>query len=146
MGKERQTTSHVALVRPRQFGPNAETAASNFFQQAPTDSQADIQTQAIAEFDALVNALGAAGAHPIVFEDTVDPVKPDAVFPNNWASFHSDGRVFLFPMEAPARRVERRADISPGAVEAIASSLKRSPNARFTNASTLLEALETISS
>lgn len=44
-------------------------------------------------------------------EDTTSPVKPDAVFPNNWITFHEDGRVILYPMNAPSRRLERRKDI-----------------------------------
>src|SRR6266704_2025942 len=35
----------------------------------------------------------------------------DAVFPNNWVSFHHDGTVVLYPMFAPSRRPERRRDI-----------------------------------
>lgn len=41
--------------------------------------------------------------------------------------------------------VERREEVSFGTVDVIASSLKKSPNARFANASTLLEALEGVS-
>ena len=42
--------------------------------------------------------------------------KPDAIFPNNWVSFHSDGTVVLYPMLAPNRRAERREEvIAPGA-------------------------------
>src|SRR6185503_738386 len=37
-----------------------------------------------------------------------DPPKPDAVFPNNWVSFHADGTVVLYPMQAVSRRAERR--------------------------------------
>ena len=33
---------------------------------------------------------------------------PDAVFPNNWVSFHADGTLVLYPMLAPNRRLERR--------------------------------------
>jgi hypothetical protein len=43
--------------------------------------------------------------------DTLRPAKPDAVFPNNWVSFHLDGTVALYPMLAPNRRSERREDI-----------------------------------
>ena len=46
-----------------------------------------------------------------VFEDTAEPEKPDAVFPNNWISTHHDGRVALFPMYSALRRRERRHDI-----------------------------------
>jgi hypothetical protein len=46
-----------------------------------------------------------------VFEDTAEPEKPDAVFPNNWMSTHHDGRIVLFPMYSNLRRRERRQDI-----------------------------------
>ena len=46
-----------------------------------------------------------------VVEDTPEPEKPDAVFPNNWVSFHSDGTIVLYPMHAANRRLERRPDI-----------------------------------
>lgn len=111
MNDARQTTRHVILIRPHCFGPNAETAASNFFQRAPSVPAAEIGASAVAEFDGMVEALDAAGADPIVFEDTEMPVKPDAVFPNNWISLHADGTVFLYPMEAKNRRAERRTDI-----------------------------------
>jgi hypothetical protein len=39
------------------------------------------------------------------------PKTPDSIFPNNWISFHEDGRVILYPMEAPNRRQERRQEI-----------------------------------
>lgn len=63
------------------------------------------------EFDAMVGALRGVGVEVIVFDDTDEPVTPDAIFPNNWVTFHADGRVFLYPMEAINRRAERRPDI-----------------------------------
>jgi len=111
MDVEHQTTAYVVMIRPHDFGPNTETAASNVFQQAPIHPLQDLRAQALEEFDGLVSALNTAGAHPIVFEDTDSPAKPDAVFPNNWVSFHGDGTVYLYPMEAPGRRAERRTDI-----------------------------------
>jgi hypothetical protein len=45
------------------------------------------------------------------FDDTEEPHTPDAIFPNNWVSFHADGTVVLYPMEAENRRTERRPDI-----------------------------------
>jgi hypothetical protein len=101
----------VFLVRPRHFGANPETAGSNAFQKSVTLPAAELQSCACREFDALAQALESAGVVPVVFEDTDVPAKPDAVFPNNWVSFHSDGTVFLYPMEAPSRRAERRLDL-----------------------------------
>lgn len=107
-----QSASTVFLVRPVRFAFNAETAASNHFQHAITGlTAAQIQQQAFAEFDGVVATLRAKGVQVLVFDDTAEPPKPDAVFPNNWGSFHADGRVLLYPMCAPNRRPERRPDI-----------------------------------
>ncbi len=101
----------LLLVRPARFGPNAETAGSNAFQQPVTGGEADPRGAALLEFDALVTALREAGANPCVVQDSTLPEKPDAVFPNNWVSFHEDGAVILYPLEAPSRRRERRIDV-----------------------------------
>jgi hypothetical protein len=106
-----QSTSHVVMIRPARFASNPETLDSNRFQTAGTDDSAQAQRAAQAEFDALVRALEDAGVEVHVFEDTPTPVKPDAVFPNNWFSTHADGSVVLYPMLAPNRRLERRLDI-----------------------------------
>jgi hypothetical protein len=39
------------------------------------------------------------------------------VFPNNWLSFHADGTLVLYPMLAPNRRCERRAELIAMACE-----------------------------
>lgn len=97
----------VLMVRPAAFGPNLETAASNRFQTV-TDSEPGLAARACAEFDRLAASLAAAGVDVITAEDTAAPVKPDAVFPNNWMSTHRDGLMVLYPMLAPTRRTERR--------------------------------------
>lgn len=99
------------MIRPRHFGPNEETAGSNAFQSPAREPPAELQRRALFEFDAMVALLREAGVDAIVFEDSDEPPKPDAVFPNNWVSFHADGRVFLYPMESPIRRAERRLDV-----------------------------------
>ncbi|MEX2149001.1 MAG: arginine deiminase-related protein [Steroidobacteraceae bacterium] len=103
---ELQCANTVLMIRPVCFGANPETAASNRFQQAGAD--ADTARIAQREFDGLARALGDAGIEVQVVEDTPDPPKPDACFPNNWVSFHADGTVVLYPMMAPSRRAERR--------------------------------------
>jgi len=87
------------------------TAGSNVFQGRSNATPEQQQEAATREFDALVDALRAARINVIVEDDTQDPHTPDSIFPNNWVSFHGDGRVVLYPMEAPNRRTERRADI-----------------------------------
>ena len=106
-----QSTNSVLMIRPGRFYPNPETAADNAFQ-GDTDRGSDALTLvARKEFDAAVQRLRAAGVNAHVFEDTAEPEKPDAVFPNNWISAHHDGRIALFPMYSALRRRERRQDI-----------------------------------
>ncbi|UOQ50896.1 citrulline utilization hydrolase CtlX [Hymenobacter cellulosivorans] len=107
-----QSASTVLLVRPASFAFNAETAESNHFQQTLTGlSAGQVQQQAFAEFDNAVATLRNRGVRVLVEDDTPAPAKPDAVFPNNWGTFHPDGRVLLYPMCAPNRRAERRPEI-----------------------------------
>lgn len=110
-GAEPQTTARVLLIRPAHFGANAETAATNAFQGVAAGSEAEILVRARAEFDGLVAALRAHGVEVVVIEDTQSPVKPDAVFPNNWVSFHPGGRAVLYPLLAPSRRAEVRPEL-----------------------------------
>ena len=104
-----QTASTVLMVEPIAFGYNAQTAENNYFQVEQKD--ADIQTKALEEFNSFVDKLKSKGINVITVKDTLDPHTPDSIFPNNWVSFHSDGKVVLYPMFAPNRRVERRSDI-----------------------------------
>ncbi|MCS6808982.1 MAG: arginine deiminase-related protein, partial [Bacteroidota bacterium] len=97
------------------FGFNPEAARTNSFMEDDStlsSSERDtIHTRAHAEFTGFVEALRRAGITVVVIEDTPEPHKPDALFPNNWISFHDDGRIVLYPMEPPNRRLERREDI-----------------------------------
>jgi hypothetical protein len=70
-----------------------------------------VQQAAAREFDGLAEQLRRVGVAVIVAEDTASPVKPDAIFPNNWVSLHRDGTVVLYPLLAANRRWERREDI-----------------------------------
>src|SRR5271168_4623706 len=111
-GQEPQSARAVLMVRPACFGFNPQTAASNAFQQAgDSPGAAHAQRLALTEFDALAQALDRAGVEVLIAADTPQPSKPDAIFPNNWVSFHFDGTVALYPMLAPNRRAERREDI-----------------------------------
>lgn len=106
-----QTTNNILLVRPANFGFNEETRASNAFQNETNEGAETIRQKASLEFEAFATTLKAHGVNVFVFDDTVEPIKTDAVFPNNWISFHADGTVVLYPMLSPNRRNERRADI-----------------------------------
>lgn len=108
---ESRTTSTVLMVRPRSFGYNAETAGTNAFLAAHASSVDEVEARAEREFDAFVELLEGRGVRVIACDDRPEPRTPDAVFPNNWVSFHADGRVVLYPMLAPSRRAEVRRDI-----------------------------------
>jgi hypothetical protein len=99
------------MIRPVQFESNPMTADSNVFQGRSSATPQEQHEAALLEFDALVDVLRAAGIHVIVENDISDPHTPDSIFPNNWVSFHGDGRVVLYPMEAHNRRTERRPEI-----------------------------------
>ena len=100
------------MIRPAAFGPNPQTAASNRFQRSlGAETETLVQEKAITEFQGLVETLEAEGVAVIVVDDLVQPRTPDAVFPNNWISFHADGTAVLYPMESELRRSEVRRDI-----------------------------------
>jgi hypothetical protein len=101
-----QTTPHLLMIKPVRFSFNAETAVNNSFQQASDDDA--VAEKATKEFDRFVEVLTAAGIDVTVVPDTPEPHTPDSVFPNNWISFHEDGTVFLYPMFAVNRRLERK--------------------------------------
>ncbi len=104
---EAQTADAVLLVRPAAFGFHAEAAVSNAF--ASVSADAGVRAHAIRESERLARALGDAGVEVLLLDDRPDPGKPDAVFPNNWVSFHADGTMVLYPMATAARRLERDA-------------------------------------
>jgi hypothetical protein len=111
--KTPQSTSHILMIRPVNFGFNEQTAGSNAFQDRNADKNG-VNEKALAEFDGMVNALCENGVDVIVVDDTPEPHTPDSIFPNNWVSFHNDGSIFLYPMQAENRRLERREDIING--------------------------------
>jgi len=100
----------ILMIRPVSFGFNEQTAESNAFQNREDDQQL-VQANALAEFDNFVRVLRDNGVDVTVIEDTPEPHTPDSIFPNNWVSFHENGEVFLYPMQAENRRLERREDI-----------------------------------
>jgi hypothetical protein len=111
-GQEPQSAGAVLMVRPARFGCNPQTAESNAFQAKPELlAGEDLQGVALREFHGVAEALERAGVEVLIAADSAQPAKPDAIFPNNWVSFHRDGTVALYPMLAPNRRWERRDEI-----------------------------------
>lgn len=104
-----QNTSYVLMIRPLHFTFNTETAVNNSFQ--VNSYTENLTALAVGEFDSFVEALRKEGVDVTVVEDSPDPHTPDAIFPNNWISFHAGGIYCLYPMFAPNRRKERKAEV-----------------------------------
>lgn len=100
------------MIRPVSFRMNEQTAINNYYQKVIDGlSPETVNQRAQEEFDAFVQKLKMVGVNVIVVHDTKILDTPDAVFPNNWISFHENGDVVLYPMFAVNRRAERREDI-----------------------------------
>ncbi len=108
----KQLTNIILMIRPVSFRMNEQTAVNNYYQHNLKGMSArEIQSMALAEFDNFVAKLRQIGVNVIVIEDTLVPSTPDSIFPNNWISFHRNGKVGVYPMFAENRRLERREDI-----------------------------------
>jgi hypothetical protein len=110
-----QLTNSVMMIAPHRFGFNPDAADTNSFMESDNalsnNERSTIATQAEQEFTGFVALLRKHGIRVLEFHDTPEPHTPDSIFPNNWISTHADGRVVLYPMEPPNRRLERREDI-----------------------------------
>ncbi len=102
-----QSTSSILMVRPSAFAYNPETATDNRFQAG----NAPDQSGALTQFDAMVKDLREAGVDVYVWVEPAGSHCPDAVFPNNWVTFHASGEAVLYAMKAPSRRAERRMEV-----------------------------------
>ncbi|HEY0670261.1 MAG TPA: arginine deiminase-related protein [Sphingobacteriaceae bacterium] len=101
-----RNASNILMIRPVNFTFNEQTAGSNAFQNR--SGEENIQVEALREFDNMVEILKKEDVNVMVIDDTPFPHTPDSIFPNNWISFHEDGTVFLYPMLAANRRLERK--------------------------------------
>lgn len=97
------------MIRPLHFAFNAETAVNNSFQ-VKGDPE-NLTNKAVQEFDVFVDELEKHDIDVTVVEDSPSPHTPDAIFPNNWISFHESGIYCLYPMYAPNRRMERKEEV-----------------------------------
>lgn len=105
-------TRQILMVRPANFGFNIETASNNAFQIKDLSlNSKEIAANAIVEFDGYVSKLRAVGIEVMVIQDSEKPIKPDAVFPNNWVSFHASKTMITYPMFSPKRQLERSAEV-----------------------------------
>jgi hypothetical protein len=124
-----QCAGAVFMIEPASFAFNEQTAASNAMQR-PLDASSGAEAlvaAARAESQRLRCALESEGVRVMMGADTAVPHKPDALFPNNWISFHDDGTLVLYPMLAPNRRLERREEL----VEEVCAALNFRPRRRL---------------
>ncbi len=120
-----QCADAVLMVRPAAFDYNPETAGSNRMQRQVGLASSTARDLARCEFDGMAGILRNEGVRVCVAEDTPEPPKPDAVFPNNWVSFHADGTVVLYPMQAESRRHERRRAVVEQVVRELGFRVRR---------------------
>lgn len=117
----------LLMILPCSFGYNPETAKDNHFQQ--TGAEGQTQSKALQEFNQFVATLRAKDVNVWVIPDTPEPQTPDSIFPNNWISFHGQGRMVLYPMMAKNRRAERKHTV----LEAVASKMEIREKTDFTH-------------
>ena len=106
-----QSTNTILMIRPAAFRMNEQTAVNNYYQEELHIANSTINHKAQKEFDDYVEVLRSHGVNVIVVSDDTSKDTPDAVFPNNWVSFHEDGTMAIYPMFAENRRQERREDV-----------------------------------
>ncbi len=94
------------MVRPSRFRFNQQTAATNIFQ----NEIAGDEIAAMNEFNDFVSLLRNNEIEVLLFDEEKNADTPDCVFPNNWLMTF-EKKIFLFPMLAANRRLERRTDI-----------------------------------
>jgi hypothetical protein len=96
------------MVYPKNFRSNELTIDDNTFQNSSSNlSDNEIKNIALKEFELLYNKIQSQGIKVTVFKDSRNVDTPDAVFPNNWISFHNDNKAITYPMFAENRRLER---------------------------------------
>jgi hypothetical protein len=96
-------------------------------QRPVTTDAATLARLAREESAGLFRALKSEGVRVLMSADTAKPVKPDALFPNNWISFHADGTMVLYPMQSANRRIERREEL----IDEVCTALDYQPRRRI---------------
>jgi len=106
MNDNPRCSSTAFVVLPLRFGYNNETAKTNSFQNKGKLTQDRVRFLAMNEFRTLEMRLGMNGLHVMQYRHPPELDVPDAVFANNWITTHKGGKVILYPMLAPNRRLE----------------------------------------
>jgi hypothetical protein len=100
-------TSRILMISPNKFRSNELTLSDNSFQSKQVEN-ISISGNAISEFEKLKEAILKKGISVHALSDDSEFDTPDAVFPNNWISFHNPNKAILYPMYALNRRFERK--------------------------------------
>ena len=97
------------MVRPFFFRMNEQTSVNNYYQTAVSlVNTDDVTYRALIEFDRFMTLLAENGVEVLVQNDLGLHDTPDSIFPNNWISTDQEGRVFIYPMYAANRRLEKQ--------------------------------------
>ena len=103
-------TSKILMISPDKFRNNEDTLSDNVFQSRKFNED-QVKSIALKEFDKLKDVILSSGIDVFSFDDDSKFDTPDAVFPNNWISFHHPHKAILYPMFAANRRFERQSKI-----------------------------------
>ena len=114
----KQTTDKLFMIRPDCFYKNEQTAINNYFQKRTNNNKQSTTIRAQKEFDDFVDVLKVNGVKVYVWQDAKEPITPDAIFPNNWISFHNPSTLVSYPMFAPNRQLE----VNDAPIEFLASN------------------------
>jgi hypothetical protein len=98
------------MISPDKFRNNEHTLSDNVFQSRKFNKD-QVKSSALKEFDKLRDLILKSGINVFSFDDDSKFDTPDAVFPNNWISFHHHHKAILYPMFASNRRFERESKI-----------------------------------
>ncbi len=121
-----QSTNHIMMMEPLDFRFNPQTEDTNQYQVNDEQSNEAIQKRAVVEFRALRDALVENGV--AITSVLGQKGSPDDIFCNNWVSTHKEGRMVLYPMLAPNRRIERRPDLLDILAKSYETALDLSPH------------------
>ncbi|USD67541.1 arginine deiminase-related protein [Vibrio sp. SCSIO 43136] len=134
------TANSVVMVPPKEFAFNAQTAADNEFQHAPTLSEEALRAAVMQEFNAMVEGLRNAGVQVTEFDyPLAQTATPDAVFPNNWFATLPSGEMFTFPMACPNRQLEVRPEALTQSLKQAGRRVKRVEHFAVSNSDAFLE-------
>ncbi|MDA7951896.1 MAG: arginine deiminase-related protein [Pirellulaceae bacterium] len=103
--QSKQTASTVLAMRPKVFHYTDEAAESNSFMRSTTLSHQEQLKTALNEFDHFVETLQKKDIDLLVYQAKNESAA--TIFPNNWFTTHTDGRLVLYPMAVTHRRLER---------------------------------------